>query len=44
MFYEKIIQSEYAQRADFIEDVVAGIGGALGGYDKLLPMLEQMRK
>lgn len=46
LLYEKIILEELMQRADFIEDVIAGIGGALGGknsFRELKPMLEAMR-
>lgn len=47
LLYEKIASEELRKRADFIEDVVAGIGGALGGkkaFQSLKPMLEEMRK
>ena len=43
LLYKKIIQEKLAQRADFIEDVIAGIGGALGGkkaFRELKPMTE----
>lgn len=46
LLYEKIIQDKLAQRADFIEDVIAGIGGALGGkkaFRELKPMLDGLR-
>jgi hypothetical protein len=43
LLFEKVQAEEYAARADFIEDVVAGIGGAFGGFDDLKPMLKELR-
>jgi hypothetical protein len=43
LFLDKVLMEEYAARADFIEDVAAGIGGAFGGFDDLKPMLQQLR-
>ncbi len=43
LLFEKVQAEEYASRADFIEDVVAGIGGAFGGFDDLKPMLRELR-
>ncbi|SEJ35264.1 hypothetical protein SAMN05660742_10675 [Propionispira arboris] len=44
LFYEKIIAEEMFEQADFIEGVVAGIGGAFGDYDKIATMLQKMRR
>lgn len=44
LFYEKIIAEEMFEQADFIEGVVAGIGGAFGDYDKIATMLQKMRQ
>lgn len=44
LFYEKIIAEEMYEQADFIEGVVAGIGGAFGDYNKIAAMLQKMRR
>lgn len=44
LFYEKILKAQFNNRADFIEDVIAGIGGAFGGYKQIQSLLGQMRK
>ena len=43
LFFEKVIAEELSARADFIEGVGAGVGGAFGGYDDLKPMLAEFR-
>ena len=44
LFYEKIIAEEMYEQADFIEGIVAGIGGAFGDYDKISDLLKKMRE
>jgi hypothetical protein len=43
-FYEKIVSDEMREQADFIDGVVAGIGGAFGGYKQLQNSLALLRK
>ena len=44
LFYEKCIKLDLREKADFIESVVAGIGGAFGGGKQLEKLLTEMRK
>ena len=44
LFYEKCIKMDMRQKADFIESVLAGIGGAFGGGKKVEKLLADMRK
>ena len=44
LFYEKCIKLDMRQKADFIESVLAGIGGAFGGGKKVEKLLADMRK
>ena len=44
MFYEKCVKYDRMQKADFIESVLAGIGGAFGGGKKIEKLLKEMRK
>jgi hypothetical protein len=44
IFYEKSLKGEMYQQADFIEAVVAGIGGSFGGYKQVSGMIEKMRE
>ena len=44
LFCEKIASEEMRKEADFIEGVVAGIGGAFGDYKKLEKSLSSMRE
>ena len=46
LLYEKIVQEELSHRADFIEDIILGIGGALGGvkaFREIQPILTTLR-
>lgn len=44
LFYEKIVSDEMREQADFIDGVVAGIGGAFGGYKDLKRSLALLRE
>ena len=44
LFYEKILKHEMRKQADFIEGVIAGVGGSFGGSKEVLPMINQLRK
>ena len=41
--YEKCIKQDTAKNADFIESVMAGIGGAFGGGKEIQKLLDTMR-
>ena len=47
VFYEKSLRQKLSARADFIEGVIAGIGGAFSdksGYkNNIVPLLESLR-
>ena len=44
MFYEKCIKYDMRNKADSIESVLAGIGGAFGGGKQVEKLLIDMRK
>jgi hypothetical protein len=44
LFYEKCIKQDMRHNADFIEAVMAGIGGAFGGGNKITKLTRDMRK
>ena len=44
LFYEKCIKEECAEKADGIEEVLAGIGGAFGGNKEITDILKTLRK
>lgn len=44
MFYEKCIKQDMRGKADFVEAVLMGIGGAFGGGKKIEKVLADMRK
>jgi len=44
LFYEKCLKYDMSKKADFIEGVLAGIGGAFGGGKKIEKLLKDMRK
>jgi hypothetical protein len=44
LFYEKIIAGELRRRADDIEAVMAGIGGAFGGGKNIAELLKKLRE
>ena len=44
LFYEKCIKYDMRNKADFIESVLAGIGGAFGGGNKIEKLLSDLRK
>lgn len=44
ILYEKIIKMELNQRADFIEGVIAGVGGCFGGYKEVEKVIKDLRK
>ena len=44
LFYEKCIKLDTRHNADFIESVIAGIGGAFGGGKEVEKLLAEMRK
>lgn len=41
--YEKCIRQDTSKNADFIESVMAGIGGAFGGGKEIQKLLDTMR-
>lgn len=43
ILYEKCWRSELARRADFIEDVMAGIGGCFGGAKEVDKLVRSLR-
>lgn len=44
IFYEKCLRYDMRQKADFVESVLMGIGGAFGGGKKVEKILTDMRK
>ena len=44
LFYEKCVKHDMRQKADFIEGVLAGIGGAFGGGKRVEKLLMDLRK
>lgn len=44
LFYEKCLKTDMKNKADFIESVSIGIGGAFGGGKKVEKLLADMRK
>ena len=44
IFYNKCISLDSRNKADFIESVLAGIGGAFGGSKKVEKLLSELRK
>lgn len=44
IFYNKCISLDLRNKADFIESVLAGIGGAFGGGKKVEKLLKELRK
>lgn len=44
LYYEKCIKFDMKSKADFIESVLAGIGGAFGGGKKIEKLLMDLRK
>lgn len=43
IFYEKIVRQEMQRQADYIEAVMAGIGGSFGGGDEVTNMVRELR-
>ncbi len=44
VFYSKCVSLDARSKADFIESVLAGIGGAFGGGKKIEKLLKDLRK
>ena len=44
LFYEKCLKYDMRNKADFIESVLAGIGGAFGGGNKIEKLLTNLRE
>lgn len=43
IFYEKVVRQEMQRQADYIEAVMAGIGGSFGGGQEVTGMLRKLR-
>ena len=43
IFYDRCISLDLRNKADFIESVLAGIGGAFGGGKKVEKLLKELR-
>lgn len=44
IFYEKCVKEDILKNADFIEDVMAAIGGTFGNSKKVIKLLQDMKK
>lgn len=44
LYYEKCLKYDMRNKADFIESVLAGIGGAFGGGNKIEKLLTALRE
>lgn len=44
ILYEKAVRDEMHQRADFIEGIVAGVGGCFGGYKEIERVVSDLRR